>query len=299
MIAYQFPLRRVSLYKDLDRAGGSTWSQLVIVCLGELHAVVKRIQDFQQPSAADGGTQQTQQPLQTLPKIASGLKQGIIFTTPPPLGNRMSALESNFGNFAKAHGQSPGADPLSPRAKKLLTFGTDALLSKRHQEQLSAASFKGRLKSYIIDFVHSPLGPPFRQTFARRAVAVVLGTPYGNLGTIVDAVASIAKLSVCSIKEDSFGKVQSDVPNIIRTFVSTAGAVEGFVQSLPVHWSDVEFSEDEGRGRKVPEVEELLAALRDGLRDIVNEFGEYADTLGLTSLEMRRAKETVAAGSKR
>jgi len=298
LIAYHFPQRRVSLYKDLDRAGGSTWSQLVVFCLGEVHAVVKRIQDFQQPSVVNGGQQQSQQLLYTLPKIASGLKQDNIFTTPPPPGSRILALESNFGNFAKAHGQSPGADPVSPRAKKLLAYGTDALLSKRHQEELSTASFKGHLKSYIVDFVRSPLGRPFRQTFARRAAAVVLGTPYGSLGRIVDAVNSIAKLSVCSIKEDSFGKVQNDIPAIIRTFTSTVAVVEGFMRALPVHWSDVEFSEDEGNGRKVPEVEELLAALRDGLRDIVNEFGEYADTLGLTSAEMRRAKETVAAGRK-
>lgn len=146
----------------------------------------------------------------------------------------------------------------------------------------------------MIQFLQTPLGAPFRHTFKRHASAVVLGTPYGGFGPIIDAINALTKLAVCSLKEDSYGQVHQDVANIMRTFTSTAEVLDNFIQTMPFHWTDVEAKREE-----VPEVAMILAALREGLRDLVNEFGEFKELLGLSVAEMRKAKETVAAGADR
>jgi hypothetical protein len=42
--------------------------------------------------------------------------------------------------------------------------------------------------------------------------------------------------------------VQADVPIIIRTFVNTILNLEAFKQHLPVHWTDVDFKDEQGEG---------------------------------------------------
>lgn len=293
--------RRAMIYNEIERPGGSAWSQIVMICLGELQGVAKRIQDFQTPPASIQMSQQQQQPeMQSLPKLGGPLKQGQIFSNPTPPQSAIVALQNNVGTFAKAHGQSPGApSPLTPQAKKLLTYGKETIMAKvpkDKQEELSMKTWSEQVKGMLVKLIRSPVGVPFRQTFAHQINAVILGAPTGNLGTIVDAIRSISRLAVLSIKESKYGQVSQDVPNIIRTFTSTIGAIEGFVQTVPASWTDVGF--DEKSGRRSAEVEAVLGALREGLTELLNEFGEYADTLGLSLGEMRRAKEAVAARNK-
>lgn len=64
-----------------------------------------------------------------------------------------------------------------------------------------------------------------------------------------------------------------------------------------MHWTDVCFDEEHG-GRRVQDVEVLVGALRESLTVLVNQFGEYADTMGLSREEVRRAKEVVARGNR-
>lgn len=258
--------------------------QILIVCLGEIHGVLKRIGEFQNPPQATSPSQQPGPQLQTLPKITNSLKDGHIFTAAP-----VSATA--IGSFAKSIGQVPGADPISPHARKLLTYGADKVLTKEQQQELSPTGLFGKFKSYVIQFLQIPLGVPFRHTYKRHASAVVLGTPHGAFGPIIDAIGALTKLATCSLKEDKFGKVFQDVANIIRTFTSTADVLENFIQTMPFHWTDVE-----AKREQIPEVDMILTALREGLRDLVNEFGEFKDELGLSMGEMRKAKEVVAKG---
>jgi len=293
LIAHQFPERRATIFRELDRAGGSTWKQILIICLGEFHGLFIRIDAFQTPTQGAGSGPQQQPQLQTLPKISSGLKQGEIFTAVQPPASRTTAIKSNVGTFAKSIGQSPGADPLTPQAKKFLTYSADKVLTKEQQQELSPTSLFDKLKSYILQFLQTPLGVPFRHTFKRHALAVVLGTPYGGFGPIIDAINALTKLSICSLKEDSYGQVYQDVANVIRTFTSTADVLDNFIKTTPFHWTDIEAKRED-----IPEVTLILTALRDGLTELINEFGEFKDDLGLSIGEMRKAKETAAAGEK-
>lgn len=146
-----------------------------------------------------------------------------------------------------------------------------------------------------MQLLRSPFGHPFRQTLRRRACVVVLGTPYSNLSVIVDAIDALTRLAVSSLTEDSYGRVQADVPAIIRTFTNTISNLETFMQNLPVHWTDVEFSEQQG-GKRVEEVDVVISELRKGLKELLEAFGGYADNLGLGIREMRVARETAGLG---
>ena len=107
---------------------------------------------------------------------------------------------------------------------------------------------------------------------------------------IVYAIDSISSLSAASLNEDQFGTVSKDIPTVIRTFVATLSRIEAFVQGLPVHWTDLDFEERDGSGRKVEEVELVTAHLRAGLKQLIDVFGIYASELGLGKDELREAK---------
>jgi nucleoporin NDC1 len=114
---------------------------------------------------------------------------------------------------------------------------------------------------------------------------VVLGSPYGDVGIIVDAVDSLTRFAVCSLKEDPYGNVQRDVPNTIRTFTATIAKLQGFKQSLGVHWTDVE------KKQESPEIDTILAALKGGLQELLAAFGDYSEDLRLSQRDMREARE--------
>lgn len=291
LIATNFEARRVSIYKDLDRVGGSAWSQVLTVCLGELHAVVKRIQDFQNPPKAAAVSQEVFSDAPTMPKLAKPLQTGNVLAPSPRSAGLGSAVARGVTGVLRQNHPDAGVSP-----RKILAYSKDRLLTPAHQEQLSPAHVQEKAQSFSLDFIRTPAGIPFRYTFARAAVCIVLGAPYGNVSPIVDAATALAKLANCSLKEDPYGKVHGDVATIIRTFTSTLGAIENLTKTLPVSWTDVEFK-DTPEARQVAEINAILSALRSGLGSMINEFGEYQDSIGLTMAEMRKAKEAVARGS--
>jgi nucleoporin NDC1 len=119
--------------------------------------------------------------------------------------------------------------------------------------------------------------------------AVILGSPYGDVGIIVDAIDSLTRLAVCSLKEDPYGNVQRDVPKIIKTFTATIAQLEGFKQSLGMHWTDVE------KKKESPEVETILAALKGGLHELLDAFQDYSADLQLSQRDMREAREAATS----
>lgn len=280
--------------------------------------MAKRIQDFQQAPLSGAPQQpgqqqqpQQQQPqLQGLPRLSTPLKQDNILVSPPPPRSRYERAEHQLALTTKAAAQSlnqPSSSPpsipnaakqLVDPARKLLTQGADTLLSKESQEKLShLAHPQSTVNFYLLQFLRSPFGAPFRQTFAHRSVAVVFGAPYGVQTPLLFAISSLSRLAIASLKEDEYGTVSKDVPTIIRTFTSSEAAVTRFLSSLPPHWTDVEFQD--GERAKVKEVESVLEGLRAGLEGLVNEFGEFADDLRLSEQEMRMAKEAVARGRRK
>lgn len=116
---------------------------------------------------------------------------------------------------------------------------------------------------------------------------MVLGSPFGELNCIIDSVNALTALALASLTEDSYGKVAKDVKLLIQAFVSVIQSVEGFVRDLPVHWTDVEYSDSD---RRVEEVDLVVGSMKAGLKEMVDAFGKYATELGLTERDIKAAR---------
>jgi hypothetical protein len=224
----------------------------------------------------------------SLPRLSQPLKDGLnqpgdIFRQPPKAGSIDVHIEA-VGKFAKDHGQSP-PNALSPRSRKLLGKAEDVILTKEQKEALATQGFVGLFKGWIGWLLQTSAGKPFRQEYRRKLAAIVLGQPYGDVAVIVDAIDALTRFAVCSLKEDKYGNVQRDVKLIIRTFTNTITKLEDFKKSVGVHWTDIEKKQDS------PETDTILVALKGGLNELVEAFGDYSEDLRLSQSEMRMARE--------
>jgi len=311
--------RRRLIFRDINRPGGSIWSALLTVCLGEVHAMTKRIQDFQQalsptPVTAPAGQQQQQQQqsgqLSQLPRITAPLKQDNIFTAPPASRSRYEKAEHQLALTTKAAAQAlvqpppngqPPPDPLKPLrepAMKLIGQGANSLLSQETQQTIvhPVAPINSVFTKYLLDILRSPIGIPFRERLSKRATAIVLGAPYSANTPLLAAISALSQLAISSLKEDEYGTVSKDVASIIRTFTYAESAVVRFINTLQPHWTDVAFDEQRPGARVVEEIEVVLVELRNGLSRLISEFAEYQEDLGLTTMDIRGAKEAVMRG---
>lgn len=304
MICARFPARRKMLYMEVDRKDGSTWAQVSRVCLDELTAISTRIKTALDPDKAQKEhdekiLQQQQQrgliaanpdhPL-GLPKIAnrSVERYGDIYQKQP------RDFAQSVGNAVKSFGQSPGApNPLLPPAKRAIAWGADHTLSQADRENFTGQGIKRNANGILDQFLASPVGEPFRQTFARRARAVVFGVPLSNRTNIVHASRTLAALCKHAIKEDDYGQVAKSVRTVLATFTQTIKDINTLLATLKPASSDVLFTE---RDRGVQEVEEVKQVLREGLEDVLLAYGEYADSVGFTKTEMREAREVLGRG---
>ena len=305
LICTQFAARRKSIFSEVDRKTGSTWTQISTACLSEIEDIRSRIRASQDPVegrakiAAEELARKQQEHLighpktepLGLPSIANrGVQDGEVFA------KQSSSFSQNVGNFARSVGQSPNAqNPLSPRARRALEWGTDRVLSKEQQAHLSKQGLSRETSGYMLCFLQTPLGEPFRQTFARLANAVIFGVPRSNRVNIVHAIRSLTALVLASLKEDDYGQASKDVPAVIRTYTAAIGDIQHFLAVLEPSWTDVEFNQR--TSRNVPEVAELIKEMRSGLEQMLLAFGEYASSLGLSKREVREAKEAVGKGT--
>lgn len=250
-----------------------------------------RIAEFQNPPSQKSPTQSPAN-LQSLPRLASPLKQDHILQTPPLPSNRLEKFESQLGSFAKSYGQSPpsprlqGSGAVSPRAKQYLSAARQKLFTQGQQERLSPSRLRADFHDYLMRFLRSSAGVPFRQTFTRRVRAIMFGSPSSSCGHIIDSIDALSRLAVASLTEDRFGKVSPDVPLLIRTFMRTMTTVENFMQGMGPHWTDVEGVGD----KRIAEVEAVLLALREGLKMLVEGFEAFKVPLRISDKEIDDAR---------
>jgi hypothetical protein len=257
-----------------------------------------RITSFQSPKLPTANANTNNLGLgnpELLPRIAQPLGDGIkesgdIFTNPPqPKGESRRAAVA-MGRFVKAHGQSP-PESLSSKSKALISKAEQTVLNQEQQQALSNQGVTGLFRKQFMQILESPLGWPFRQEYRRRVAATVLGTPYGDVGIIVDAIDSLTRFAVGSLTEDKYGNVQKDVKTIILTFTRAIIQLENFRAQIGMHWTDVQQKQES------PEVDTILAALRGDLNALIEAFGEYAADLRINQADMRRAREAATAPS--
>ena len=286
--------RRKAIFADIDRPTGSAWNQIMTLCLGNVLAISNRIAEFQNPASKSVAPPQ-RITIETLPSISSApLRQENIFNSARAPTTTREKLESNLGTIAKSYGQSPQpAKPLKflenqrAEGEKYLGVARQKLLTQSQQESLSTSSLRAQCNAYLIRFLRTSFGHPFRRTFKRRVSTVVIGSPYGELSSIIDSITTLSALALASLTEDPYGKVAKDVALLIRAFASIIQSVEGFVRDLPVDWTDVEFSEED---RRVKEVDLIVSSMKAGLKDMVGAFGQYSFEIGLSEKDLKVAR---------
>jgi nucleoporin NDC1 len=272
LICSQYDARRKTIYTEVDRAGGSTWTRISQYCLDEISAIQTRIRDAQAPPPPS----QSQQQQSTLPNNSQQLQQQGSLASLPRIADRQVIPNGNVfvnpgkgdfahrvGDVAKSFGQDPNAaHSVKNRARQAIEWSADRVLSKEEQQRLTRQGLTQEANSTLVKFLRSPPGEPFRQTFARRAMAVVFGTPHSRRVDIVHASQTLSILCVKSLTEDDYGQVARSVPVVIRTHTSAITAISNFLATLQPSWTDVDFSE---RDRRVREVEELVDVLKASL----------------------------------
>jgi hypothetical protein len=286
-ITHYYPVRRKTIFEEIDRIGGSTWSQMMAALLGEVSSIDTRIAGYTTSlNPAPSLPPQPQQAVQLLPRIVAPLRQEKIINTPTSASSKVD----QFGILARSVGQSPSPPVISPAIKS----AASRILTQAQRQTLTRQGLENKVNPYILSFLRSPMGILFRQTFDRRVKATIIGSPTGNIATAVYAADVLTKLAGCSLTEDPYGKVQSDVPQIITTLTRTISSIEIFLKTIPIHWTDVNFKE---KGARQPEeVRELLGRLRAALGEILSAFKPYMSDLNLDAREIREAREAVAAG---
>lgn len=317
LISRTLPERRKTIFNEIDREGGSSWSQIVTSLTSVIKAVPDRIEASKAPAPGSKPSAQTAQPtLQTLPRLTEAPKTDNIFAIAPKATSRGEKLGEAFSSTAKSYGKSSDWTPMArARARQAFDQASSAMLSPQRKQKLLATSKELKLLTggpsvtykpedvhpIIAQFLRLPIGQPLRQSFAQRASNIVLGAPESSLTLIVDAVDALTRLLIASLAEDQYGRVQTDVPSVIRLFTETIVALEAFVHQggLDAHWTDVYFPpssnpEAQEEARKIPSVELVMDSLKSGLGDLLESFKPYLRDIGIEGRDLRLAKE--AAG---
>ncbi|KAJ5099077.1 nuclear envelope protein [Penicillium argentinense] len=312
LISQRQPERRKTIFNEIDREGGSSWSQVVASLTDVIKAIPARISAFSAPPP-----EQAPQPtLQPLPRLTEALKTDSVFAVTPKTTSRQDKFGQAFGSTARSYGQSPDWTPAArARARHAIDQASTAMLSPERKKKLLDTSkelkmlMNGPPVTYKPENVHpviasilrTPVGQFFCQPYARRASNIVLDGPSSSLTLIVDAVDALTRLLVASLAEDQYGRVQADVAPVIRLFTETIMAVEEFVHGggLHAHWTDVSFPpssnpEAQVKAREIPNVDLVLDTLKSGLRDLLEAFKPYLRDIGVEGKDLRLAKE--AAG---
>lgn len=283
LIARDFPERRKAIYEDIERKDGPTWSQVYKICLDVLKSIETNVAD-------SGTTPPPPEPIKAFPeeekkkRTTDPPKDDDIFVSVPQRNDLRTRVEKGISQVATSPGRG---SQLSPMAKKAAETAKQQLV-RMQVEATGTADTQSLLRDLAGRVLRSGAGWPFRQHYRRRLAHVVLGAPYGEPSLYVNAACALSLLAVHSLREDKYGHVQRDVAAVVRALTGVVKKLEKFRAELPTHWTDVE-----GR-RECPEVDEVLDALRDALRRLIEAFGPYARDLRLSLADMRHARE--AAG---
>lgn len=257
------------------------WSQVYKLCLDIVHEIETRIDMY--GKAPDPPTKElvlppTKEAGQSALQVSN---DSILLATPP----KKSRVENIVGMAAvRSPGQAPRLSPLVQKGYSQAKGVVDEVT----RQATSSENLHSPIQKWTRRFLDSPIGVAFRQTYSRRITMVVMGTPYAEPSLFINAISALTRLALQSLTEDSYGNVQRDVSTIIRTFTAVTVKLEKFKADFSIHWTDL------GGSKKCAEVDEILATLKEALRQLIEGFGPYARDIRLTFADMRLARE--AAG---
>ena len=297
IIASRFPDRRKTIYSDIDRQP-STWTQISTLCLREIQGISDRIAAANDvPSSSKPPPEVTpakSDPAPVKQPVVQPLKSDPITAQTPPPKTRSERVGKLVGSFAKQHGLSPSPPRPFQEAQKAIGLVERTLLPAARVQEIHdmPETVRTRASGLVTSLIKNRfLGWPFRQRFARKAVAVICGAPAARTSIVVNATRSLARLCVESLREDPYGNVAKDVKGIVATMVTALKDAQVFLVESKPHWSDIYFTEIERTN--VEEANEVIDALKVGLQEILGTFAEYASGVGLSQKELTEAKTLV------
>lgn len=279
LISRSFPDRRKAIFADLDRQGGSAWTQILSACLATLESVDSRINPKPSAPPVAAPANSTPSTPAGLPRLAAPLEKGTVLS--PSTGSSSSG--ARVAKIARSLGSSPSQS--SPLQHGLSFARSHLPAAEAHALQHPGTAASGLWNSILA----SPAGWIFRSTAALRVRALVLGSPQSELEVATSAVGAIARLAAASVAEDAYGTVHKDVPTILRVLARSVGAVQAAV-AQEAAGKDEKGGEHEGS----QEVQELLEHMRAALRFLIEAFAKFAKDVGLGEGELREARK--AAG---
>lgn len=287
LITTSFPDRRRAIYADIKRAKAPTPKQITAICLAEIRDLTERCKHGVNPSQASADQKQpaASAPFALVPRIAEPLREDKITSPVPPPRTKLEKFEFISRELAQNHSSPKYVEDSIARVN--LARGQKAATDAITKAESTWEQYKTKL-------ARSPVGWFFRHSLRRAANVQVFSYPYSRSFALSNAITALTNLTVHSIEEDVAGMYQREVPEIIRVLAAALKAVQAYTASLAPHWTDVEtMALPEEKRREVPEVEELVAELKEGLSKVVGKFGEYADGIGMSRAEMREVKELV------
>ncbi|KAJ4294536.1 hypothetical protein N0V90_008227 [Kalmusia sp. IMI 367209] len=293
MITDSIPERRKTIYGELNRKKGATLKQVVDICLAEVNLLINRINVGLDPHYHPKQEVEKNTQLQTVslvPQIAPPLKDAPIKGAGLSSTTAREKLGDLTADFAKSLSSPQNGQKTRDYLKKGVAEGSQHL-------RKAAEEAEARSSGFVSQFMASPLGYPFRRSLRRTASIVVTGAPYSRFSILCNAITALTNLTVFSFREDEFGRLQEEVPRIIRVFTEALKKVDEYVAKLEVHWSDFDtLARPADQRKKISEVEEVRECLRSGLEKVIRTFGEYLRGMGMTSVEIQDAKKVAAKG---
>jgi nucleoporin NDC1 len=289
LITDSFEDRRKTIYGELERNKLPTYKQVVDICLVEIKEINRRISTALDPKYRPEdatGEKAPAVPISLVPQISQPLHNARITGIGDAPETRLQKVGAVTSQIARAHSSPQNAQ--NATARVYLKQGQEKLLKGAEQAESVITVYSNK-------FASSPFGSPFRSCIRRTANVVVNGAPYSRQSSIFNAITTLANLTVFSLKEDEFGQFNNEVPEMVRVFTAAIRKIEGYVAGLQIHWTDVDcLARPEAERKKIPEVDAVTEALKEGLERILGAFNEFLMPMGMTRAEVQEAKKAVA-----
>ncbi|KAF2441461.1 hypothetical protein P171DRAFT_523466 [Karstenula rhodostoma CBS 690.94] len=293
LITDSFPERRKTVYVEISRKNGATLKQVVDICLSEVRLLIQRLNMGLDPQYSPKGDAEKSNQIQSVslvPQIAPALKDAPIKGPGLPATTTREKLGDVAGDFAKSLSSTQNG----VKTREYFMKGTSEL--SQHLQK-GVEEVEARSSGVYYNFMASPFGYPFRHSLRRNANVVVAGAPYSRLSILCNAIVALTNLTVSSILEDEYGRMQDEVAQIIRVFTEALKLLDQYMERLNIHWTDFEtLARPEAERKKVAEAEQVREALRAGLEKILRSFGEYLTGLKMSRLEITEAKKVASNG---
>lgn len=247
-IAFNKKDRRISIFADIERRT-SIWTQIKVQCLGLLDEFIIPLQKKLKKVDAKPAVQE--------PKAT------------PTVGVIPIKDTNIFANKVQPHHIIDGFQDKNAKASHEVIGLIEGVQS--HLQ----GSIRG-YSSLIEKVLDSKFGYPLRFTVERRAKKLVPNPMLTSTG-----VLALATLVCKSMDEDQYGTVQKDIAEVLQKLTDASNALQLFIDSPPVHWSNTQEMNFKG----VHEFEHLrnvLDSIEASFEMIVDAFYDFLPSLTLS-----------------